>query len=63
MQIDKILTELREEQKRYDEAIVVLERLAAGTGQKRRGRPPAWMSKLKKGPELVAGARRSKRAA
>jgi hypothetical protein len=43
MDVSKILTELREERRQIEEAIVSLERLAQGRGR-RRGRPPAWMS-------------------
>ena len=42
MNISAILAELRAEREQLEEAILSLERLAAGTG-KRRGRPPAWM--------------------
>ena len=42
MDIDKILSELRSESERIDEAIQMLERLAARKGR-RRGRPPAWL--------------------
>jgi hypothetical protein len=45
MDIVKMLSELRSEQERIQEAILVMERLAAG-GAKRRGRPPKWMSNL-----------------
>ena len=38
-----MLAELRQERDRLGEAILVLERLASG-GQKRRGRPPKWMT-------------------
>lgn len=38
-----MLTELRAERDRTDEAIMVIERLAAGQGR-RRGRPPKWMA-------------------
>ena len=38
-----MLAELREERQRIEEAILVFERLASGSG-KRRGRPPAWMA-------------------
>ena len=54
MDVLKILADLRRERERIEEAILTLERLAAGAGR-RRGRPPAWMSQLKpsegKGPE------------
>jgi len=39
-----MLTDLRGEQQQIEEAIIVIERLAAGTRGKRRGRPPKWMS-------------------
>jgi hypothetical protein len=47
MDVTKILTELREERERIEEAILSLERLARGRGR-RRGRPPAWLSEIKK---------------
>jgi hypothetical protein len=43
MDISKMLAELREQRDAIDQAIIVLERIAAGQG-KRRGRPPAWMA-------------------
>jgi hypothetical protein len=39
----KMLEELKEEKNRIEEAILVLERLAAHGGR-RRGRPPLWMA-------------------
>jgi hypothetical protein len=47
MDINKMLAELRNERESLEQAIMVLERIAHGQG-KRRGRPPAWMSKVKK---------------
>jgi hypothetical protein len=47
MDIGKMLAELRAERDQLPEAILVLERLAAGRG-KRRGRPPAWMTAVKR---------------
>lgn len=47
MDVTKMLAELRQEREQIEEAIMSLERLARGRG-KRRGRPPAWMSALKK---------------
>jgi hypothetical protein len=44
MDILKMLAELRAERQRLAEAILVVERLAVGSGVKRRGRPPKWMS-------------------
>jgi hypothetical protein len=43
MDVNKMLSELRQERDQIDEAIAILERLARGRG-KRRGRPPAWLS-------------------
>ncbi|MDA0205767.1 MAG: hypothetical protein O3A53_01380 [Acidobacteria bacterium] len=42
MDVNKILTDLRQEREQIEDAIISLERLARGRG-KRRGRPPAWM--------------------
>ena len=47
MDVSKILAELRQERAQLEEAILSLERLAAGRGR-RRGRPPSWMSEAKK---------------
>jgi hypothetical protein len=47
MDINKMLVELRSEREAVEQAIIVLQRIAAGRG-KRRGRPPAWMSQVKK---------------
>jgi hypothetical protein len=47
MDILKMLAELRSEREAVEQAIIVLQRIAAGRG-KRRGRPPAWMSQVKK---------------
>lgn len=44
MNIIKMLAELRAERAAVEEGILVLERLAASSGRKRRGRPPAWMT-------------------
>jgi hypothetical protein len=48
MDILKMLAELRAEREQIEEAILTLERLAAGRGR-RRGRPPAWMTAVKDG--------------
>ena len=42
-----MLAELRAEHEAIEQAIIVLERIAAGRGR-RPGRPPAWMSQVKK---------------
>ena len=47
MDIEKMLSELRAERDGVEQAILVLERIAAGRS-KRRGRPPKWMSALKR---------------
>jgi hypothetical protein len=47
MDINKMLAELRAERESIEQPIMVLERIARGQG-KRRGRPPAWMSPVKK---------------
>jgi len=46
MDITAMLSEFRSELKTIEEAIMVLERLARGSG-KRRGRPPKWMSVIR----------------
>jgi hypothetical protein len=67
MDISKILAELRQEHEQLGEAILSLERLALG-GAKRRGRPPAWMTKIKaatekRGPGRPAGSKNRKSSA
>jgi hypothetical protein len=47
MDINQMLSELRLEREQIEEAIMTLERLARGRGR-RRGRPPAWMSQIKR---------------
>ncbi len=47
MDVTKMLADLRQEREAIEEAIITLERLARGRG-KRRGRPPAWLSEVKK---------------
>jgi hypothetical protein len=49
MDVATIIAELRGEREQLDMAILSLERLAATSGQRRRGRPPAWMTVLKTG--------------
>jgi hypothetical protein len=46
MDVRQILAQLIEERDQVDEALLSLERLAAGQG-KRRGRPPAWLKNIK----------------
>lgn len=48
-----MLADLRAEREQIVEAIIVIERLAAGTRGKRLGRPPKWMSAAK--TETAAG--------
>jgi len=47
MDINKMLSELRLEREQIEEAIMTLERLARGRGR-RRGRPPSWMTQIKR---------------
>jgi hypothetical protein len=47
MDILKMLADLRQEREQLEEAILTLERLARGRGR-RRGRPPAWMTTIKR---------------
>ena len=47
MNLTKTLAQLRQERELVEEAIAGLERLAAGNGKPRRGRPPAWLRALK----------------
>jgi len=55
MDVNKMLQELRNEREQIEEAILTLERLARGRG-KRRGRPPAWLSEVRKETESVVAA-------
>jgi hypothetical protein len=55
MNLTKILEDLRREREQIDEAILSLERLAAGSGP-RRGRPPAWL-KAQKGRGRAANGK------
>ncbi|HXI43432.1 MAG TPA: hypothetical protein VNH83_25855 [Bryobacteraceae bacterium] len=56
MNLNKILEELRRDREQIDEAILSLERLAAGSGP-RRGRPPAWLKAQKTKVRPQAGAK------
>ena len=57
MDVAKMLMDLRQERDQIEEAILTLERLARGRG-KRRGRPPAWLSELRKRTDkAVAGGK------
>jgi len=47
MDLNKMLAELRAERDQVEQAILVLQRIAAGRGR-RRGRPPAWISNVKR---------------
>ena len=47
MDIHRILSDLRTEKEHLEEAILTIERLAAGSLGKRRGRPPKWMAVAK----------------
>jgi hypothetical protein len=45
--MNKMLAELREERERIEQAILVLEQIASGRSRG-RGRPPKWMSEVKR---------------
>lgn len=62
MDILKILAELRAEHQRIAEAIIVVERLAVGSGAKRRGRPPKWMSAVNAANAVAAEEPRKRRS-
>lgn len=52
MNLQQTLKEMRDERDLLDQAILSFERLAAGG--KRRGRPPAWMKRLRRKPDGLA---------
>ncbi len=62
MDIHSILAELRSEKDRLEEAILTIERLAAGSLGKRRGRPPKWLANVKAdvAPSLTPNKKRRK---
>jgi hypothetical protein len=59
MDLGKILTDMRQEHAQLTEAIISIERLAAGSG-KRRGRPPAWLAAVKSADATDAPKRRGR---
>ena len=61
MNLNKILADLRQEREQIDEAIVSLERLAAGSGP-RRGRPPRWLQAHKTTGRPTAAKEKEKAA-
>ena len=62
MDILKMLAQLRAERQQIEETITAIERLAAGSRGKRRGRPPKWMSAIHAAEALAASAPLKKRA-
>jgi hypothetical protein len=62
MDVIKMLAELRQEREHLEEAILTLERLARGQGR-RRGRPPAWMTDLKRRGRPPGSKNKAKEAA
>jgi len=62
MDILKMLAELRAERDRLVEAISVVQRLALGSGGKRRGRPPKWMSGAKAVDAAMVNGPRKRRS-
>lgn len=47
MDVMNLIKQLKEERNRVSEVILMLERLASGTGEKRRGRPPKWLAAVR----------------
>ena len=47
MDANAILKQLYAERDAIDQAIVSLQQLSVGRGQKRRGRPPKWMAEAR----------------
>ncbi len=43
-----MLADLRTERENIEQAILTLQHLAVGRGGRRRGRPPGWMSSIKR---------------
>ena len=62
MDVLKMLAYLRQEREQIEEAIITLERLARGRGR-RRGRPPAWMSAIKRRGRPPGSKNRNKESA
>jgi hypothetical protein len=61
MDIVKMIGELRSERAQVEEAIMTLKRLAAGRGR-RRGRPPAWMTMVKRRGRPLGSKNKPKQA-
>jgi len=61
MDVNKILSELRQEREQIEDAIISLERLARGRG-KRRGRPPSWMKEAAERKNLRTAEREKDKA-
>lgn len=62
MDVLKMLADLRREREQIEEAILTLERLAQGRGR-RRGRPPAWMTEVKRRGRPLGSKNKPKEAA
>jgi len=58
----EMLADLRQEREQIEEAIMTLERLARGRGR-RRGRPPAWMTAIKRRGRPPGSKNKAKEAA
>jgi hypothetical protein len=59
MDVAAILRELQEERDAVEQAILSIERLAAGQ-TKRRGRPPGWMKQIGEIPDSVDAPKRKR---
>ena len=62
MDVLKMLADLRQEREQIEEAIITMERLARGRGR-RRGRPPTWMSVIKRRGRPPGSKNKNKEAA
>jgi hypothetical protein len=48
MNLTQMLADLRSEKEQVEQMILMLERLALGHGMRGPGRPPKWMSQVKR---------------
>jgi hypothetical protein len=61
MDIQAILADLRAEKDRLEEAILTIQRLAAGHLGKRRGRPPKWMATAREATAMLTAPRKRRK--
>jgi hypothetical protein len=60
MDVLKMMAELYAERERINQAIAAIERLAAGTRGKRRGRPPKWRTAVDNQDAAVTAPRKKR---